>query len=83
MDSSNAMPASTPTNLTEAHVEPIAPNWLQYTGWTFTRGPDIAPDEPVTERGDSGLIFLEQHLCDALLPKSVSEGSWLGRIAET
>ncbi len=54
------------TSFTESVVEQAALAWLDSMGWSVRHGPEIAPGEPASERGDYGQVVLEQRLCDAL-----------------
>ncbi len=54
------------TTLSEADVERAALDWLQATGWTVRRGPEIAPETPDAERSGYDQVVLEQRLRDAL-----------------
>jgi type I restriction enzyme R subunit len=53
-------------NLTESEIEAAALAWLGSLGWALKHGPEIAPGEPLAERGDYGEAVLEQRLRDAL-----------------
>ncbi len=64
---------------TESVVEDAALAWLEGVGWEVAHGPDIAPGEPASERGDYGQVVLEQRLRKAIarlnpgLPAEVRE----------
>lgn len=54
------------TAFTECIVEDAALAWLEASGWRVAHGPDIAPDQPLAERRDSGEVVLAKRLRDAL-----------------
>ena len=55
-----------PGAFAESVVEEAALEWLDGLGYAVKHGPDIAPDEPESERADYGQVVLVGRLRDAL-----------------
>jgi type I restriction enzyme, R subunit len=53
-------------NFTEEEVELAAIDWFRELGYDFVHGPDIAPDEPASERDTFQDVVLHGRLRDAL-----------------
>jgi hypothetical protein len=66
------MMESHPSAFTESVVEDAALGWLEGLGWAVKHGPEIAPGELFSERGDHGKTILAARLRDVLLPKLMS-----------
>ncbi len=54
------------TTITENDVEQAAMEWLSEARWEIAYGPDIAPDQPASERADYAEVILEGRLRNAL-----------------
>lgn len=52
--------------MNEGVVELAALDWLQGLGYQLRHGPEIAPDQPGSERSDYGAVVLAQRVRDAL-----------------
>ena len=56
----------------ESHIEEAALDWFEDLGWLALHGPDIAPDEPESERASYSDVILRGRLesaIDSLNPK--------------
>ena len=52
--------------MTENDLEQLAIAWFQDAGWSFRRGPDIAPDSAAPARSDWKQVVLRGELAAAL-----------------
>ena len=52
--------------ITEDQVEQLAISWLQEGGWSYTKGPVLAPDGPSPERSSYADVVLKGRLLAAL-----------------
>lgn len=52
--------------IAESHVEETALNWFEELGWSVLHGPDIAPDEPGSERNSYSDVILRDRLESAI-----------------
>jgi len=50
----------------ESHVEEAALEWFEELGWSVLHGPDIAPDEPASERETYRDVILQGRLESAI-----------------
>jgi type I restriction enzyme R subunit len=56
-----------PDNIFESDVEAAALDWLEELGYSVLYGPDVAPDEPGSERESYNQPFLPQRLRNAIV----------------
>jgi type I restriction enzyme R subunit len=54
------------SSVTEDHIEQLALNCFQDSGWEFRHGPDIAPDGTAPERADYKQVLLTERVLEAL-----------------
>jgi len=52
--------------IAESHVEELALDWFEELGWTTLHGPDIAPEEPASERDSYSDVILRRRLQAAI-----------------
>jgi type I restriction enzyme R subunit len=52
--------------ITEHHLEQLALNWFQESGWSHIHGPDIAPEAVASERADYRVVILKSRLAAAV-----------------
>lgn len=52
--------------ITEDHLEQLAIQWFQDTGWTYASGADLAPEGPASERADFRTVILKGRLAAAV-----------------
>jgi len=60
------------TSICESHIEELALDWFEELAWSVLHGPDIAPDEPASERASYSEVILRGRLesaMDSLNPK--------------
>jgi len=56
----------TGTRIHESHIEEAALDWFEELGWSVLHGPDIAPEEPASERNSYGDVILRGRLESAI-----------------
>jgi type I restriction enzyme R subunit len=56
----------TTTRICESHVEEAALNWFEELNWSVLHGPDIAPDELLSERESYSDVILRDRLENAI-----------------
>jgi len=49
-------------SVTESHIEELALDWFEELSWSILHGPDIAPDEPASERESYSDVILRGRL---------------------
>lgn len=54
------------TSICESHIEQAALDWFEEIGWSVLRGPDIAPEEPTSERASYSDVILRGRLETAI-----------------
>ena len=52
--------------ITEDHLEQLALQWFQDTGWTYANGADLAPEGATPERADFRAVVLKARLAAAV-----------------
>lgn len=52
--------------IAESHIEEAALEWFEKLGWSVLHGPDIAPEEPTSERASYSDVILQGRLETAL-----------------
>jgi type I restriction enzyme, R subunit len=60
----------------ESHIEELTLDWFQEMDWSILHGPDIAPDEPASERESYSDVVLRSRLesaIDSLNPKLLAQ----------
>lgn len=50
------------SRICESHIEELALDWFEELDWTVLHGPDIAPDEPASERASYSDVILRGRL---------------------